>query len=127
MTTALLQLLDVSLGLILMQPVGNLEERIYNFFVLEPFLFAKRNGPFAKRNDLFAKGNGPNEKRNNLDEKNYQLFSKSNNFFKLSPKFKISLAKIEVIKPLIPKAGTKKKIKLILTNKSIILIKRTLT
>ena len=62
MTTALLQLLDVSLGLILMQPVGNLEERIYNFFVLGPFLFAKRNGPFAKRNNLFAKGNGPNEK-----------------------------------------------------------------
>ena len=113
MTTALLQLLDVNLGLILMPPVGNLEERIYNFFVSGPFLFAKRNGPFAKRNDL--------------NEKNYQLFSKSNNFFKLSPKFKISLAKIEAINPLIPKAGTKKKIKLILTNKSIILIKRTLT
>ena len=97
------------------------------FFAKRNSLFAKGNGPNDKRNDLFAKGNGPNEKRNDLDEKNYQLFSKSNNFFKLSPKFKISLAKIEAIKPLIPKAGTKKKIKLILTNKSIILIKRTLT
>ena len=28
--------------------------------------FAKRNGPFAKRNDLFGKRNGPNVKRNNL-------------------------------------------------------------
>ena len=62
-----------------------------------------------------------------MGKNNYQVFSKSNNFFKLSPKFKISLAKIEAINPFIPKIGTKKKIKLMLTNRSIILMKRTLT
>ena len=92
-----------------MQHVDSLGERICD--PLGPVLFGAKMDP---------KRTGPNGSC-------YKLFSKSNNFFKLSAKFKISLAKIDAINPLIPNTGTKKKIKLILTNKSIILIKRTLT
>ncbi len=52
-------------------------------------------------------------------------FSISNSFFKLNVKFNISLANIEAIKPIIPNFGTKKNIKLILSNKSSIFIYNT--
>ena len=71
-------------------------------FVLGPFLsakrndlFGKRNGPDGKRNDLFAKRNGPNAKKEKNNANNESQKQKENEKHTLHNIFNFIIAVIQ--------------------------------